>query len=87
MSSWKFRMVGRGLGIGESGIGNRESGIGNRESGIGNRESGIGNRRSLGRGSLGFLLAGRGGRYLAARERLIKRGAPGAGAGRQPVPL
>ncbi|QYF34744.1 hypothetical protein HZS92_01382 [Xanthomonas citri pv. citri] len=28
MSSWKFRMVGRGLGIGESGIGNRESGIG-----------------------------------------------------------
>ncbi|NMI13795.1 hypothetical protein E1J22_11260 [Xanthomonas citri] len=54
MSSWKFRMVGRGLGIGESGIGNRESGIGN-------RESGIGNRRSLGRGSLGFLLAGRGG--------------------------
>ncbi|ARR11368.1 hypothetical protein B7L66_03255 [Xanthomonas citri pv. citri] len=57
-----------GAGIGdwrvgnrESGIGNRESGIGNRESGIGNRESGIGNRRSLGRGSLGFLLAGRGG--------------------------
>ncbi|QBG84591.1 hypothetical protein EYR27_12795 [Xanthomonas oryzae] len=72
-------MVGRGFGILHSGIGigigigigNRESGIGNRESGIGNRESGIGKAWAVAR--LGF--AGRqAGRYLAARERLMKRG-------------
>ncbi|OOW68175.1 hypothetical protein Xmlh_14440 [Xanthomonas axonopodis pv. melhusii] len=61
-------MVGRGLGIGESGIGNRES-----------EKPGP---------RVAWVFAGRqGGRYIAARERLIKRGAPGAGAGRQPVPL
>ncbi|AUJ14648.1 hypothetical protein BVV20_17010 [Xanthomonas oryzae pv. oryzae] len=63
-----------GAGIWDLGFGIRDSGFGNRESGIGNRESGIGNRESLGRGTLGFCWQAGGGRYLAARECLMKRG-------------
>ncbi|PTY31684.1 hypothetical protein XAP3CFBP6996_006915 [Xanthomonas citri pv. fuscans CFBP 6996] len=117
--------------VSHGGTGIGDWGLGSRKSGIGNRESGIGNRRSLGRGSLGCLLAGRwagprsggapdeaggvghrsrapllallpffarcgggpGGLPASQRVRRISTGyvagvgRPGAGAGRQPVPL